>query len=399
MASTTDSGSNSNPDILPSYNALFPEDGGQANTVINGRRRYTTITLREIYYPSGCPCHPKEDPKTHKKGKCKQQPHHLSYDLINESQPEQREEFQQQRVRRFEILKSTPLGLVYPQNLRLGVVDVDDDKGTDATGFVTTEMKWWKVQFVVPPMFEIYPSSHPANEVTYGLDQHKRRRSSSETAPAPSSSSAKNDRAEPYPVAKVEFPHVDNLWKLTVDMTLYHITPAMHFDPTATTRTDDAAAAAAHSDDLRTRWAIKQIRCLGRQYSMTCTNPGGRNGSNSSYMWRSRPKAEILNLPGVDDGHPAVNGNLVLEDPDGRIVAVYKQRRDFKVMGALTIFLDTLEPMTTTTTTDIVSAQGQQPSGELEPERAPRPTVEAVVASTLAVVLFERISFRSLVGK
>ncbi|KAL2443592.1 hypothetical protein ABEF95_007435 [Exophiala dermatitidis] len=313
------------------------------------------------------------------------------------SQPEQREELQQQRVRRFEILKSTPLGLVYPQNLRLGVVDVDDDKGTDATGFVTTEMKWWKVQFVVPPTFEIYPSSHPANEVKYGLDQHKRRRSSSGTAPAPSSSSAKNDRAEPYPVAKVDFPHVDNLWKLTVDITLYHITPAMHFDPTATTRTDDAAAAAAHSDDLRTRWAIKQIRCLGRQYSMTCTHPGGRNGSNS-YMWRSRPKAEILTLPGVDDGHPAVNGNLVLEDPDGRIVAVYKQRRDFKVMGALTIFLDTLEP-TTTTTTDIVSEQGQQPSGELEPERAPRPTVEAVVAGTLAVVLFERISFRSLVGK
>ncbi|KAL2443579.1 hypothetical protein ABEF95_007204 [Exophiala dermatitidis] len=306
------------------------------------------------------------------------------------SQPEQREEFlQPQRVRRFEILKSTPLGLVFPQNLRLEVVDVDDDKGTDATGFVTTEMKWWKVQFVVPPTFEIYPSSHPANEAKYELDQHKRhRRASSETDPALSSSSAtKKDRREPYPVAKVEFPHVDNLWKLTVDITLYHITPAMHFDPTAT-GAEDAA--------LRTRWAIKQISCLGRQYSMTCTNPGGRSGSGSgSYMWRSRPKAEILALPGVDDGHPAVNGNLVLEDPDGRIVAVYKQRRDFKVMGALTMFLDTLEPTTTTTTADEVSEP--QPSGEAE--RAPRPTVEAVLASTLAVVLFERISFRSLMGK
>ncbi|KAK5237705.1 hypothetical protein LTR47_000797, partial [Exophiala xenobiotica] len=59
-------------DILPSYNTLFPEDEPVANNTNERRRRFTTITLREIYYPSGCPCHPKEK-KPDKKGKRKQQ--------------------------------------------------------------------------------------------------------------------------------------------------------------------------------------------------------------------------------------------------------------------------------------------------------------------------------------
>jgi len=59
-------------DFLPPYNALFPEE--ETNWVINGRRRYTTITLREIYYPGGCPCHPKERKSAKKSGKSKQEP-------------------------------------------------------------------------------------------------------------------------------------------------------------------------------------------------------------------------------------------------------------------------------------------------------------------------------------
>ncbi|KAK5202463.1 hypothetical protein LTR41_011792 [Exophiala xenobiotica] len=59
-------------DILPSYNTLLREDERVANNTNDRRRRHTIITLREIYYPSDCPCHSKEK-KSDKKGKRKQQ--------------------------------------------------------------------------------------------------------------------------------------------------------------------------------------------------------------------------------------------------------------------------------------------------------------------------------------
>jgi len=70
-------------DLLPSYNTLFPED--DANITINGRRRYTTITLREINYPGGCPCHPKEVKGKKKAKKATQQPPPLHFSDVNES--------------------------------------------------------------------------------------------------------------------------------------------------------------------------------------------------------------------------------------------------------------------------------------------------------------------------
>ena len=56
---------------LPPYNALFPEE--DTEVVVHGRRRHTTITLREIYYPGGCPCHPKERKPNKRSGKSKQE--------------------------------------------------------------------------------------------------------------------------------------------------------------------------------------------------------------------------------------------------------------------------------------------------------------------------------------
>src|SRR5258708_4041400 len=63
-------------------------------------------------------------------------------------------------VRRFEIHKSTPLGLVFPQNIHFSVVDVD--ARIAQTGhtfdlsacshkpvFVTSELKWWKQGYIL----------------------------------------------------------------------------------------------------------------------------------------------------------------------------------------------------------------------------------------------------------
>ncbi|KAK4937640.1 hypothetical protein LTR10_021786 [Elasticomyces elasticus] len=74
-----------NGDDLPPYNTLFREEEPPAPTETNTniRRRYTTITLREIYYPSGCPCHPPEQPD--KKGKRKQHDHPPNHFRIDDA--------------------------------------------------------------------------------------------------------------------------------------------------------------------------------------------------------------------------------------------------------------------------------------------------------------------------
>ncbi|KAJ9499697.1 hypothetical protein H2202_004687 [Exophiala xenobiotica] len=130
-------------DILPSYNTLFPEDEPVANNINERRRRFTTITLREIYYPSGCPCHPKEK-KSDKKGKRKQQeqthPNQFPF-----QQSEQRQlHLKQQYLRRFEILKDTAVGLGLPQNLHPAVVEVSMTMAqlSRPPQPVTSIMKW-----------------------------------------------------------------------------------------------------------------------------------------------------------------------------------------------------------------------------------------------------------------
>jgi hypothetical protein len=46
-------------DDLPSYSSLFPDSDIIITQHNRGRQtRLTTITLREIVFPAGCPCHP-----------------------------------------------------------------------------------------------------------------------------------------------------------------------------------------------------------------------------------------------------------------------------------------------------------------------------------------------------
>ena len=43
---------------LPEYSELPPD---MSFLVTERARRFTTITLKEVRYPSGCPCHPKDE--------------------------------------------------------------------------------------------------------------------------------------------------------------------------------------------------------------------------------------------------------------------------------------------------------------------------------------------------
>src|SRR6201996_814123 len=75
-------------------------------------------------------------------------------------------------IRRFEILKSTPLGLVFPQNVYFSVVDLDagiaqtgysiDLPTSSSTGkpvFTTSQLKWWKQKMMLPPAFKVFHGS------------------------------------------------------------------------------------------------------------------------------------------------------------------------------------------------------------------------------------------------
>lgn len=290
-------------------------------------------------------------------------------------------------IRRFEILKSTALGLAFPQNLQLSVVDVDPgivntghlhDLSISSPGrpaFVTTEMKWWKEKYMLPPSFQLLPASpsthrphvvQQASEITglapsppheslgLGLGATKpRSKSGSHHTTAP-------NLQEPYPLAKIKYPGWQGVWTMTVSLTLYNITPDMHYLPTPPRQFPGSSDL-----DIRSHWTISR---LGWKREYVMTSPSSAEGR---YRWRSSSK--VLSIPAVDDGHPAAHGNLKLEDPDARLVAVYKQRRDWEVLGALTVFMDH------------VGGEGKV-------------SVEAVVASCLAIVMYERLGWQNLWG-
>lgn len=97
-----------------------------------------------------------------------------------------------------------------------------------------------------------------------------------------------------------------------------------------------------------------------------------RVGSSTTGVYRWRGSKKILDIPEMDDGFPKCNGNLKLEDPDAKLVAVYKQRRDHDVLGGLTVFTENLKA-------DV--------------------PIEAVVSSCLAIVMYERVAWQNMFGQ
>lgn len=278
------------------------------------------------------------------------------------AKPEQRELLQQHQhnIRRFEIIKSSPVGLVFPQNLQLELKDVD--AGISLTGhssllpsgtaptYVTSDMKWYKVKCMLPPSFEVFPSrpkvqtgsTPPTGEVT-GL-------------PSPSHQPNYKDASESksWPLAKIKFPGWQGLTSMTIKMTIYEVSKWMVYDHQL------------HApSDIRSQWTILRVD-YRREYIM------GRVGPSDTGIYRWRGSKKILDIPEMDDGFPKCNGNLKLEDKDARLVAVYKQRRDSDVLGGLTVFTENLKD-------DV--------------------PIEVVVSSCLAIVLYERVAWQNMFGE
>ncbi|KIW66890.1 hypothetical protein PV04_06179 [Phialophora macrospora] len=308
-------------------------------------------------------------------------------------------------VRRFQILKSTPVGLVCPQNIHFSVVDVD--AGIAQTGhvfdlstpsnepvFVTNQLKWWKQKYILPPSFEIFPGDAHAHasrkqagrrngtqqgEIT-GLPPSPRHDSLTFDSGGLSHGTTAPANGKAYPLAQIKYRGWQGLTGMSISLTLYNITPEMHYyhhDYThgLVDNDDDQSL----TPDIRSRYLISRSGWK-REYILT---PGG-------YKWRSPSlpeKKNILASAAVDDATPVGHGNLILEDSEQNPVAVYRQRRDHDVLGTLTVFLRHVKE--SKRGRDGTNSHGQD--GKI--------STEAVLASCLAVVIYERVGWQNLLGR
>lgn len=285
-------------------------------------------------------------------------------------------------VRRLKILKSTPVGLVFPQSLYLSVIDVET--GIASTGhsfepspsssepiFVTSELKWWKQKCILPPSFKVFP---PSAHVQHKEAQRGEDGATGEIVGLPKSPNHESINStsnvsltgskdqKPYPLAEIKYKGWQGLTRMSTLLTLYNMTPESHYQHAdAPVLTQDLDS----TPDIRSRYAIARTGWK-REYTLT---PGG-------YQWRAptlREKKELFSTPALDDASLVGHGNLILENADAEVVAVYKQQRDYDVLGNLTVFLE-----------------NGITNGKI--------SLEAVVASCLAVVVYERVGWQNLLG-
>ncbi|ETI22645.1 hypothetical protein G647_06721 [Cladophialophora carrionii CBS 160.54] len=316
-------------------------------------------------------------------------------------------------IRRFQILKSTPVGLVCPQNIRFSVVDADAgiaqtghifDLSTPATEpiYVTNDLKWWKQRYFLPPSFEVFPgNAHKHGSRSQRTASRRVAQEGSEISGLPPSPphdsltfpdsrsrahSTTGQTEKAYPVAEIKYRGWQGLTGMSVALTVYNITPEMHYhNHYSHALADDPDS----TPDIRSRYLISRTGWK-REYILT---PGG-------YKWRSPSpveKKDILAAPAVDDATPVGHGNLILEDADQTPVAVYKQRRDHEVLGTLTVLLQHVNE----TGSDGRNGHGQghghgHGHGKGNDGKI---TTEAVLASCLAVVTYERIGWQNLLGR
>ncbi|KIV89458.1 hypothetical protein PV10_06857 [Exophiala mesophila] len=266
-------------------------------------------------------------------------------------------------IQRFEILKSTPVGLIFPQNVQYQLRRLDPESSfveqpNTTSDFVSNDLKWWKQKYLLPPTVKIFASrlgsttnqqtTEISHQGTLSRQNRKSKISEFEKCQPPAT--------DPYPFAVIKYPGWQGVTQFTIDLTLYHMTELMHYDP---------ATVSEPATHLRTCWRIKRLG-FSRQYIIS---PVPSSSSTPILKWRS--SKTILDIPELQDGYPKANGNLKLEDADANLIAVYKQRRDWDVLGSITVFTDRLRDGA---------------------------TVELVFASCLGIVTYERIGWQNGFG-
>jgi len=258
------------------------------------------------------------------------------------------------------------------------------DLSSDEPLFVTDELKWWKQKYILPPSFEVFPGKAHEHGSWKRTDEQRGTQPCETTGPlsspphgritfnsVPSRGQHKGREQRPYPLAKIKYNGWEGLTHMSVSLTLYNITPDMHYHNSYSHNLADTVQS---TPDDRSQYSILRMGWK-REYVL---DPGG-------HKWRSPSvleKNSLMSKSALDDTIPIVHGNLILEDSEANLVAVYKQRRDWEILGNLTVF----------------SKHAQTSTHETTNEQLGRMTVEAVVASCLAVVVYERVGWQNLWG-
>ncbi|KAK2797253.1 hypothetical protein FQN50_009261 [Emmonsiellopsis sp. PD_5] len=184
---------------------------------------------------------------------------------------------------RFQVEKSTALGLILPMDLQLRILDPRNL----SVAFITTEMHWQDVMSVLPPMFSVYPVS-----------------ASSGAAEGSSGSGVVNFCPRGW----------QGVTSLKAELEL--------IENNSTT-----------GQGSKRRWLVNRDGWK-RHHSMI-EIAGPASSHVSEFVWKG--SMDILNQ--LDDSAPQCKGNLKLESVDGKVLlAAWKQRRNGRIMGSIVIF-------------------------------------------------------------
>ncbi|OAX84440.1 hypothetical protein ACJ72_01190 [Emergomyces africanus] len=184
---------------------------------------------------------------------------------------------------KFQVEKSSALGLILPLNLQLTICNETSKASSPA--FVTTEMHWVDIVSVLPPLFSLYPVSNTGT---------------------PEKDAARVVNFSPRG------------WQGVTGM-------KAHLD---LVENGDAGLPSR-------KWAITRSGWT-RHYKMEEEVPSVPSPSTpKQFVWKG--SMEILDH--LVDTAPRCRGNLKLETQDGStLLAAWKQRRDDRIMGSFTIF-------------------------------------------------------------
>ena len=226
-----------------------------------------------------------------------------------------------------QVFKSTSLGLGAPQGISLEVKAVDSLGDASRTLFRTTNLAWMKQGFFLPPSFKVHRSL------------------------ASSEASMAHDHASL--VATVKYRGMEGLFHMKADLSVFRSSKELD--------TGSGQMTTQQRHQLRIHrggWA--------RQYTIVAPNEPG-----TEHIWKGTKQA--LNV--LHDSAPGCNGNLKLLNENSsppKILAVWKNRTDPKIMGALWVSKSALN--------------------------AREVVLEDVLCSCLAIVCSERLNSRGWLG-
>ena len=231
--------------------------------------------------------------------------------------------------RSFQVVKTTSMGLGAPQGFAVMIHPTGGSSDTPSRAYHTSKLWWPKQRYFLPPSFTLFTGGNP--------DSHK------------------HDLHEERKVGKAKYRGWEGLVGLKIAIEII-----------AQDEGIDLVNQIPQSNNARK--ALIKRKGGPREYEMRLGNES--DGTSEVLIWKGTKSAVKL----VGDSAPLCNGNLKLIKPDqpGKILAIWKNRTDYAILGAL----------------HVLEKFDEGRTGQLE----------EVMLSCLSIVFAERLSARGWLG-